>query len=131
MKSQILLYNIPQAKMSKLRVLCMRLGLKMHPVAGEDYAKTLTQLLDIEGAAPAEAPADAREPFTDEMLVMCGFDQRTVDELLTGMRRERIPVIPLKAVLTETNQNWTSYQLHDEISAEREALRAGKKAHQK
>ncbi len=126
MRSLLLTYNIPQAKLDKLRVLCLRLGVRVRPVKPEQYGLTLSELTAQE---PPEGGAAGEEPFTEEMAVMCGFSDKMVDDFLKGTRTSRIPAIPLKAVLTPTNAQWTSRELHRELSAEREAIREGRKAH--
>lgn len=124
MRNTLLVYNIAPTKLSKLRVLCMRLGIKIRIVESNEYG---CQLEDLIGQKPV-CEGDS-QTFDDEMIVMCGLDNRTMDEFLLGMRTNRIPVISLKAVLTQTNAKWTSLQLHKELCAEREALKTGKSAH--
>ncbi len=36
----------------------------------------------------------------------------------------QLPPIPLKAVLTTTNQEWNTHQLYEELQKEREAIAA-------
>ena len=63
--------------------------------------------------------------FQDEMLLMCPENERMLDQALLRMRKEKVQV-PLKAVLTEMNKNWTSVALHDEIMREHEKMTGGK-----
>ena len=63
--------------------------------------------------------------FQDEMLLMCPENERMLDQALQRMRKEKVQV-PLKAVLTEMNKNWTSVALHDEIMREHEKMTGGK-----
>ncbi|MBQ8974332.1 MAG: DUF3783 domain-containing protein [Oscillospiraceae bacterium] len=128
MRSLLLMYNIDEKKLSKLRVLCMRLGIKMRQVEKDRYALPIGQLTADTVPEPVESTVEA---FDDEMLVMCGFNNAMVDALLKGLRESRIPVIPLKAVLTEENSKWDSFKLHTELTAEHEALKTGRTAHQK
>ena len=41
-----------------------------------------------------------------------------MDELLLRLRKSGIPRISLKAVVTDTNADWSFYQLYREISEE-------------
>jgi hypothetical protein len=59
------------------------------------------------------------------MLLMCPENERMLDQVLQRMRKEKVQV-PLKAVLTESNKNWTSVVLHDEIMREHEKMTGGK-----
>ena len=40
----------------------------------------------------------------------------------------KLPPIPLKAVMTETNREWDTRQLYEELLKEREAIAAQQKA---
>ena len=43
------------------------------------------------------------------------------------MRQNRLPGIPLKAVLTDNNADWDSVRLHDEILREHTAMHSQNK----
>lgn len=120
--AQVLLYNIRGEKLTKIRFLLLKLGVAPRIVQPEDYGKPLGQLLGREGfSSPAEdAPEDPAVPH--EMLVMADLNPRQFNELLTGLRRSRIPVA-LKAVVTEHNIRWSSARLCREIAAEHAAMR--------
>ena len=68
--------------------------------------------------------------FEEEMLVMLLADNRILDKLLFQMKKEKVQV-PLKAIVTAKNQNWTSTALYREIKREHESMtkaeQAGKK----
>ena len=68
--------------------------------------------------------------FEEEMLVMLLADNRILDKLLFQMKKEKVQV-PLKAIVTAKNQNWTSTALYSEIKREHESMtkaeQAGKK----
>ena len=75
-----------------------------------------------------EAGVETKETeaaFQDEMLLMCPENERMLDQALQRMRKEKVQV-PLKAVLTEINKNWTSVALHDEILREHEKMTGGR-----
>ena len=52
---------------------------------------------------------------------MCGLKNSHMDKLLAALRNAGI-VIPHKAVLTPTNQNWNVYRLAQELERERQAM---------
>lgn len=68
--------------------------------------------------------------FEEEMIVMLLADNQTLDKLLFQMRKEKVQ-IPLKAIVTAKNQNWTSTALYKEVKREHESMtkaeQAGKK----
>ena len=56
----------------------------------------------------------------------CGLGQALLNQVLEVIRLAKLPPIPLKAVLTDTNQTWNTLQLHEELLREREAIAAQK-----
>ena len=126
-RPMVLLYNLNNEKGAKIRRMCLPLGLRARLVETAEYGLTLNEL--VEGAAP-ETPW-AGEAFSDEMLLLVNCTGPLLDRFLQGFRRNKIPPVALKAVLTPTNGAWTSLALREELAKEREAIRQGQAAHQK
>lgn len=124
----LLTYHIAPAKLAKIQVLCLRLGIRVCPVPPEDYGQPLAALVGLakKDASPVQTPA---ADFADEMLVMAHFRPGMMDTFLNGFRQARIPPVPLKAMLTETNAQWNSLELHRAIAEEHEAMRRGAPVH--
>lgn len=57
----------------------------------------------------------------EPVLVMAGFSSAGLDGLLAALRRAGI-VIPLKAVLTQHNRNWSLLALIEELQREHAAM---------
>lgn len=123
----VLLYNLDTPKGAKIRRMCLPLGLRTRLVEPAEYGLTLNDL--VEGKAP-ETPW-AGEAFCDEVLLLVNCPGPLLDRFLQGFRRNKIPPVGLKAVLTPTNGGWTSLELKEELSREREAIRQGQAAHAK
>ena len=121
----ILLYNLDTPKGAKIRRMCLPLGLRTRLVKPEEYGLPLGEL--VEGTVP-ETPW-TRESFSDEMLVLVNCTGPLLDRFLQGFRRNKIPSVALKAVLTPTNQTWDSTALHGELLRERQAIQEGQAAH--
>ena len=121
MKPPVLLsFNLPAEKAAKVLKLAMRLGVRMRVVEAAEQGETLVTLC---GWAPkADAPTDT--PFTDEMLVLANLSGTQLNEFLSGLRQGQIPPIALKAVLTESNREWSAVALHAELAEEHRALSA-------
>lgn len=51
------------------------------------------------------------------MLVLCDFDETSVDFLLKSLRDNGIR-IPLKAIETNDNKRWSSHYLYDQLLEE-------------
>ena len=114
----VLVYNLDKKKEGALRILCLKLNIRVLSIAPDRYAEPVGVLA---GLAAETGTAFTGEPFRDEMLVMVNFGEKLFNALLQGLRTSRI-FIPLKAVLTPTNVQWSSVQLHDELVQEREAM---------
>lgn len=123
----ILAYNLPEARLGKLRFLCMKLGLLVKPVPAEDFAQPIGALCGI--SPRAEAP-EAAQPFSGEMIVLCHMSNQQIDRFLTTARQMRVPAFPIKAMLTPTNAAWNAGQLYAELTQERAAILAGDTAHE-
>ena len=106
----LLMYNLSPARQGAVRMLCARLKIRVRAVEASEYAEKLGALAGME--EKRNEPFSG-EPFSDEMLLMAGF----------------APPVALKAVLTPTNAEWDSVQLHQELLREHEAAARGGKAH--
>ena len=116
----ILMYNCSGPEFSRLRQIFAMLRLRMRPVGPERYHLTLRELANGEG----EASEQAEEPIPEAMLVFCGLGDALLHQVLEVIRLAKLPPIPLKAVLTASNQEWTTRQLWEELLKEREAIAA-------
>lgn len=119
----ILFYNLDNEKGRKLKLICLKHKIKIKVVPKDDYDAaigTLVGLTDI--PAPIVESEAKNEDFTDEMMVFHNFDNQLLDNFLMEFRKNNIPRVNLKAVLTEHNMRWNSYALHKELAAEHEAM---------
>ena len=125
-RPMILAFNLSDARLAKLRFLCMKLGVLVKPVPAEDFAQLIAALAGL--AERAEAPATA-EPFAEEMIVFCHMTNVQLNNFLKTAKQQRVPAFPLKAILTPTNAAWTPAALCAELKQEREAILQGGQAH--
>ena len=119
----VLMYNCSGPEYSKLRQIFAMLRLRMRPVEPERYHVPLGQL--AEGKGESGEPTQA---IGESMLVFCGLGQALLNQVLEVIRLAQLPPIPLKAVLTESNKEWDTVQLYEELKKEREAIAASEKA---
>ena len=126
MRPTILTFNLNENRLSKLRFLCMKLGLLVRPVPAEDFCQPISALCGMTEAAEA-SPA---EDFPEEMLIFCHMDNAQVNRFLQTARQMRFAPVALKAVLTPTNAEWTPVQLCAELKDERAAVMKGEAAHE-
>ena len=97
------------------------LRLRMRVVEPDRYHVPLEELARGQGEA-----GETAEVLPEPMLVFCGLGQALLNQVLEVIRLAKLPPIPLKAVLTDTNQTWNTLQLHEELRREREAIAAQK-----
>ena len=125
-RPMILAFNLTDARLSKLRFLCMKLGTLVKVVPPEDFTQPIAALAGL--AERSETP-DSAEPFADEMIVFCHMTNVQLNNFLKTAKQQRIPPFPLKAILTPTNAAWTACALCAELKEEREAILSGGQAH--
>lgn len=96
------------------------LGYLVRHVDREDYLKTIGSLT---GAREDKEQAEVYEGegFSEEMLVIQAATEDMLDKAIFLMKKEKVQV-GLKAVVTPSNQTWTSLALHDEILREHEYM---------
>lgn len=115
--TEVLLYNIEPAKAIKIKNLCRKLFISAREVEREQYGVKLSALLGISDDTESQPDSD----FDGEMLYLSGFQGAMLDIFLTRLRRQKTPVA-LKAVRTESNIDFTSCELYQELVKERAAL---------
>lgn len=113
----VLMYNCSAPEFSKLKQIFAMLRLRMRVVEPDRYHVPLEELARGKGD-----PGEAGAPLPEPMLVFCGLGQALLNQVLEVIRLAKLPPIPLKAVLTETNQDWNTVQLHEELLREQEAI---------
>ena len=142
MKSIMLCYNLKGTKKGrKIGMLGSFLGFRVKYVEKEEYSKTIGVLTGLKEEVAEEASVEETSgtdnakneemtDFEEEMIVMLLADNQTLDKLLFQMRKEKVQ-IPLKAIVTAKNLNWTSTALYIEVKREHESMtkaeQAGKK----
>lgn len=107
-------------------MLCRNFFIETQEVEKADFGKPIAALLGeaTDEAAQAERSMD----FDEEMLYFADINGGFLSILLDQLRRKKLTVA-LKAVKTETNVRFTSYELYRELCAEREAIQSGRTEH--
>ena len=123
----ILAFNLTDARLAKLRFVCMKLGLLVQVVPPEDFTQPLAALAGLTERVADAAPAEA---FADEMLVFCHMTNAQLNRFLQTLKQQRVPAFPLKAILTPTTAEWTPVALCAELKEERAAVLSGSQAHE-
>lgn len=115
MKPCVLLYHFQGTRRGRLlKSILVTMGVRIKNVERSEYRKPIGELAGIR-KEEKEAESYEGEELPEEMMIMCGFTQSMIQELLIRIRRQRMAPVDLKAVLTPTNQNWNSLEIYEEI----------------
>lgn len=123
----LLTWHIPAKKAAKLRMLAMKSGVRVIPVETWQYLQPVGSFTGDCGSM--ESFYDGAG-FAAEMVLLAHFPESLMSRFLQAWRAAGIPPVACKAVLTETNRDWNSLELYEQLSAEHEALRAGTPLHE-
>ena len=123
MKPTVLLYNVNNQKTIKaLRMFSVKLGYRirtvddsMHQIPILFLANGLPEQLE-QMKIKGEVAEDVK--FEDSMIVFAAFTEAKLNQFLNQFRASKVPNIPLKAIMTDTNMMWNSVQLLDELKKE-------------
>ena len=128
---RILAFNLALLKRVVTKKLCDEQGAKLTIAAPSFCNVSLVELvlramagenLNVTAPADGKDTSAKEEPFTDEILVFCGFSSDDLDAFLQGYKMTGIPRVELKAVLTQYNADWTPMNLCEELKKERDAF---------
>ncbi len=122
-KEIVLLYNIKgHSYAPQLITIMLKMGIHAKVVNTEDYSRKIGELIGIPGNPSGNPPVvSPSNTIDEEMIVMHNFTESRLNQFLGELRKAGIR-IPLKAIVTPHNSNWTSYELHAELAQEREAF---------
>lgn len=133
----MLAVNFTPERLEQVKLLGLLTKSKVKAVKEEERTLTVGKVLgltDEEIAEIAAMKADSETakvhakveedpelpPVTKEALILCGFDNKAVNLLLSAIRRGRLKNVPLKAMLTPNNISWTINTVLQELSKEHE-----------
>lgn len=117
MQETVLLYNIDKSAAGKAIISILeKLGVEVIIVKPSDLMSPIGYIL---GGTGFERGSEALTTIPqDDMMVMAGFEDKQVDILLKIFKEANIPFIPLKAIVTQTNVNWTFIHLLQNVKNE-------------
>lgn len=121
MSKRILLFEVKEECKKEIIAICQKQGIETVEIRPKDYQQSLGFLAGIKGFK-AEKEIAAGAPFPAAMLVFSGFNDAALDAFVKAYNASGVPKIPLKAVLTQHNVNWTPKQLFGEILKEHQSL---------
>ena len=121
-RKELVLYYTPEKSDADrlLKGVLVRMGIRIRNLTPEQTGERVGALAgfpDFEQQEAAECPV-----IPEKMLILHGFGNQRLQELLAGLRKAKVPPIALKAMVTEHNADWTLYELYQELLAEHEKM---------
>ena len=114
-QAMVLCYNMEGARAETVRALALKAGIQPFLVPREAFAQKIGALCGVLEPTLEEYRG---EGFGDEMMLMAFLRKGMLSDFLDSFRAAGVPVVPLKAMLTENNSQWDSVKLHSELSEE-------------
>ena len=123
MKKIILLYNFSPERVKQVRRAAAPLGCMAASVSKKDFLQPVGALAGLPGYTRIKNTGARSESFEGEMLVMCGFSGDGIDIVLGALKQGGIGYVPIKAVITPTNAQWSGKKLFDELCEEHRVMK--------
>lgn len=98
------------------------LGISVKTVDENDFLKPLSAL--VFGIGKAAEQSNAEDKIDEPMMILHGLESSLLDKAVTALRKNDV-IIPLKAITTPTNLNWSSVKVFNNLKAERESFTKG------
>lgn len=114
----VLLYNFDEEKQDALKAVCQKQGIRVKSVLPEEFNKPIGAVMGFD--IPDYTGTDY--DFKDEMMVLYNLNGSALDKFLKALRSMEISV-PLKAVLTASNQAWIPAALAIELKEEHKQMK--------
>ena len=133
---EIVLYHAPRqmAHTPLLKGVLVQMGARIRNLTQDRCGKKIGYLVGMEGYEDSPKMAETEDfqevdrigkqaaaqfgSMTEELLVLSGFTDERLDELLGRLKRAGVPKIKLKAIVTKTNADWTVYELYRQLQIE-------------
>lgn len=113
----VLCYNFENEKLEALETVCRKQGVRVKMVEPTDFNKPVGAMMGFDVSDYTGTDCE----FKDEMMVLYNLTGSALDKFLKALRAADISV-PLKAVLTASNQGWIPAALAAELKEEHEQM---------
>lgn len=113
----ILMFGLNKNKEAAVRTVSTAIGATVVAVPRKDYSQKLGTLAKVQGFS-RDKPVYSGPDFPAEMLIFSGMNSAQVDEFLAEYKKQGVPAIGLKAIVTPNNVFWTPETLLKELLKE-------------
>lgn len=122
MKETVLMFAIPDKGVrNDVRNIFASLKVQVKYVERPQYNRTLASLAGLQPMKDLPLPYDGPE-FEEPLLIFAGFENKKLGLIIDALKTYDKCKFPLKAVMTETSQNWAAAYAYIHIKAEYESL---------
>lgn len=115
--TEVLMYNIEDGKRFKIKLLCNKMNIRAREVDKSEFGLKLSSLLGLDDDTTVAPDSD----FDGEMLYLSDFYGSMLNIFLNQLKRQKTPVA-LKAIRTDANIGFTSFELYKELCEEHRAM---------
>lgn len=145
---EVVLYYAPEnaAYVGLIKGVLVQMGIKIKNLTPGRCEKKIGHLAGLDGfedeAAEGCAPKDnvlegdtmergvvtkigqqaSPRAINEELLVLCGFTEERLDQLLEKLKKAGVPRSVMKAIVTRSNAHWTVYELYGHLVEERKQI---------
>lgn len=117
---KVLLFNFSGDRLTKVSSAVEAINAKVLLIKENDCGQQLGYLIGTEGYNyNINAPY---EHFSDELLIMSGFNRDDINELIQTLRISGAGRVALKAIITPVNINWSIPQLYKAVKADHDEM---------
>ena len=113
----ILMFGLNKNKEAAVRTVSTAIGATVVAVPRKDYSQKLGPLAKVQGFSRDKTVYSGPD-FPAEMLIFSGMNSAQVDEFLAEYKKQGVPAIGLKAIVTPNNVFWTPETLLKELLKE-------------
>lgn len=118
----ILMFGLDKKKEVAVRSAATVIGATVVDVPRKDYSQKLGALAKVQGFSQEKTVYNGPD-FQAEMLVFSGMNSAQVDAFLAEYKKQGVPAIGLKAIVTQHNVFWTPEALFKELLREHMQLK--------
>ena len=121
-QERVLSFAIDGAVQPQLSQILQELSIEERPVTMEELGQDVGYLAGFPGFDRKENTAASEIlPSCGGVICLCGISNKRMNALLEALNSKKI-IIPLKAMVTATNQKWSFAELIKELSREHAAF---------
>lgn len=114
MEPQVLCVHMEPGKVMRLSLIASSLGIQIRQVEEGEWQQPLSALFGLTEKKKGAEKVSVGE----EMMVMAFFPEGKMDAFLDAIRKNKLPPVQLKAVLTAHNGSWNCGRLYIELKRE-------------